>query len=235
MLHIVRGLAIAAVRLSRASAAGRSDIIRRWSRQLLAVLDIRLIVHGNPPDCSAAGAVFVANHVSWLDIQAIHSVHAVRFIAKHEIGDWPVFGRLAACAGTVFIERTRRHEARRTVAMLTERLRAGDCICFFPEGTTSDGSTVRPFKSSLLQAAIDARAPVRPVAISYTNADGSINRQMAYFDEMSLWESLKRVLAQSAPTVTLHFLPAIDTDGLERQEVSAQARQAIAQALGLAY
>lgn len=235
VLHLLYGLAIAATVLPWAGAARRNSIIRRWSRGLLAGLGIRLVVRGQPPDRDLAGAMFVANHISWADIQAIHSVLALRFVAKREIGDWPVLGRLAACANTLFIDRTRRRDAGRIVATIADRLRAGDCFCVFPEGTTSDGGAVLPFKGSLLQAAIDAQASVWPIAIAYTHADGSFNKQMAYYDEMSLWQSLKRVLAERSPKVELHFLPPIATAGLERHAVSALARRAIAQALGLTH
>ena len=235
LLHILYGLAIASTILPRVQAAQRQHIIRRWSARMLAMLDIRVIVSGSPPPPDIRGALFVANHVSWVDIQAIHSVQAVRFIAKDEIRGWPVFGSLATRANTLFIERTRRHDAGRIVEMVAARLRAGDCICFFPEGTTSDGSTVQPFKSSLMQAAIDAQIPVRPVAIRYPAADGSLNKQMAYYGEMSLWQSIKRVLARRSPTVELRFLPPIPTDGLERHEVALRARRAILQALTIAH
>ena len=235
MLHLFYGLAIAALVLPWAGAARRNSIIRRWSRGLLTALGIRLVVHGQPPDRNIGGAMFVANHVSWADIQAIHSVFALRFVAKREIGGWPVLGRLAACADTLFIDRARRRDAGRIVATIAERRRAGEGVWVFTEGTTSDGTAVLPFKGSLLQAAIDAQAPVWPIAIMYTHADGSLNRQMAYYDEMSLWQSLKLVLAQRSPSVELHFLPPIATAGLERHAVSALARRAIAQALGLAY
>ena len=231
LLHILYGLVVAITLLPRVEDRRRQRIIRRWSRQLLAALNIRLIVTGSPPASEISGALFVANHVSWVDIQAIHSVLAVRFVAKSEIRDWPLFGSLAAHANTLFIQRTRRHDAGRIVEMVAARLRAGDCICFFPEGTTSDGSTVQSFKSSLMQAAIDAQIPVRPIAIRYPAADGSLNKQMAYYGEMSLWQSIRRVLAQRSPAVELQFLPSIPTAGLERHEVSLRAQQAILLAL----
>ena len=235
LLHVLYGLVVAIILLPRVDDRRRQRIIRHWSGKMLAALDIHVVVSGRPPDPEISGALFVANHVSWVDIPAIHSVLAVRFVAKSEIRDWPVFGPLAAHANTLFIERTRRHDAGRIVEMVAARLHVGDCICFFPEGTTSDGSAVQPFKSSLMQAAIDAQIPVRPIAIRYPAADGSLNKQMAYYGEMSLWQSIKRVLAQRAPMAELHFLPPIATAALDRHEVSLRARQAISQALAIVH
>lgn len=231
ILHILRGLLVSATVLPLVSPPRRHAIIRSWSRGLLAALGTRLIVQGAPPVSELAGALLVANHVSWMDIQAIHSVDAVRFVAKREIRDWPIFGWLATQADTLFIERTRRQAAGHIVTTIADRLRSGDCICLFPEGTTSDGATVQPFKGSLLQAAIEVNAAVRPVAIRYPQADGNINRNMAYFGDMSLWQSIKRVLAEPAPTVEVKFLPPLRTSGLDRSEIAQHARQAIAQAL----
>lgn len=233
VIHTLYGLFIAGALLSRVSAERRNRLISHWCRELLAVLNIRLITHGTLPAANVGGVMFVANHVSWADIHALNSVHAVRFVAKSEIRGWPVFGWIAEKVNTLFTERTRRHDAGRMVNITADSLRGGDCICFFPEGTTSDGTGIGVFKGSLLQAAIDANAQVWPVAIRYPQADGHANKQMAYYGDMSLLQSMKQVLAQPAPTVELHFSPPIASTGLERRELSLLARQAIAQGLGL--
>lgn len=231
VIHILYGLFIAGVLLPRTNAQWRNRLISRWCRELLAVLNIRLITHGTLPAANVTGIMFVANHVSWADIHALNSVHAVRFVAKSEIRGWPVFGWIAEKVNTLFTERTRRHDAGRMVEITADSLRAGDCICFFPEGTTSDGTGLGAFKGSLMQAAIDANAQIWPVAIRYPQADGSVNREMAYYGNMSLLQSMQQVWAQPAPAVELHFSPPISTAGLERRELSLLARQAIAQSL----
>lgn len=234
VIHTLYGLFIAGALLPHANAQWRNRLISRWCRQLLAVLNIRLITQGALPAADVAGVMFVANHVSWADIHALNSVHAVRFVAKSEIRGWPVFGWIAEKVNTLFTERTRRHDAGRMVKTTADSLRAGDCICFFPEGTTSDGTGIGVFKGSLMQAAIDANAQVWPVAIRYPQVDGSANREMAYYGDMSLLQSMQQVLMQRAPAVELHFLPPITSAGLERRQLSLLARQAIAQGLGLA-
>lgn len=227
------GLFIAALILPRVDGPRRNRFISRWCSELLTVLNIRVVAHDPPPDHHLTGVMFVANHVSWADIHALNSVHAVRFVAKSEIRGWPVFGWLAQQANTLFTERSRRHEAGRMVETTADSLRAGDCICFFPEGTTTDGTELKPFKSSLLQAAIDAGALIWPVAIRYPHADGSANLAMAYCNDMTLLQSMKQVLAERAPVIELRFAPPIAAAGLERRALSLLARQAIAQQLGL--
>lgn len=153
--------------------------------------------------------MFVANHISWSDIHALNGLIPLRFIAKSEIKNWPVFGYLVSKANTLFIDRNKRQDAKRTIDIAQKSLQAGDNLCFFPEGTTTDGTEIRPFKSSLIQAAILANATVWPVAIRYLNADGSINTKIAYAGETTLVESMQQILLQKQPTVELHFLAPI--------------------------
>lgn len=177
--------------------------------------------------------MFVANHVSWIDIFALNGVRALRFIAKSEIRSWPILGWLSRKGNTLFIERTKRQDASHMVELAADSLRAGNRLCFFPEGATSDGTELRTFKGSLMQAAIDTESPIWPVAIRYPKADGRANTEMAYFDDMKLLRSLKQVLAQRSPVVELHFLAVITTRGHDRRSLSLLARQTIAASLNL--
>lgn len=233
VIHILYGLFICGFILPRVDARRRDLTISRWCKSLLAVLNIRIITHGTLPDINVTGTMFVANHVSWVDIHAVNSVRAVRFIAKSEIRGWPVFGWISEKVNTLFTERTKRSDAGRMVELTADCLRAGDCMCFFPEGTTSDGTELKAFKGSLLQAAINAEAQIWPVTIRYPNADGSANTEMAYYDNISLLQSIKQVLAQRSPAVELHFSPPIAAQSHERRSLSLLARQAIASQLNL--
>lgn len=200
---------------------------------MLAALNIRLVTRGILPDENSSSTMFVANHVSWIDIFALNNVRALRFIAKSEIHNWPLLGWLCEKGNTLFIERAKRQDASRMVELTADCLRAGDRLCFFPEGVTSDGTELRAFKGSLMQAAIDTESPIWPVAIRYPKADGSTNTEMAYFDDMNLLQSLKQVLAQRSPVVELHFLAVIATHGHDRRSLSLLARQMITESLNL--
>lgn len=232
-IHILYGFFIAGIILPKVSARRRKWWISLWCRQLLAILNIRVIVHGDIPGEDVTSIMFVANHVSWADIHVLNSIHAVRFVAKSEIRGWPLFGWFAEKVDTLFTERARRQDAGRMVEITANSLRAGDCLCFFPEGTTSDGTEILPFKGSLMQAAINSGAKIWPVSIRYPNADGSVNTEMAYYGEMSLLESIQLVIAQRSPTVELHFAAPIPAQGYERRELSILAKHTIASGLNL--
>ena len=171
--------------------------------------------------------MFVANHISWADIHALNSIIPVRFIAKLEIKSWPVFGYLVTKSGTLFINRTIRRDAARIVEMTTDSLRELENVCFFPEGTTTDGTHVLTFKSSIIQAAVDANASLWPLAIYYPTADGQPNLTMAYAGETTMIESMDQILRLRYPVVELHFLEPIVCAGQTRQAVCHQAREAI--------
>jgi lyso-ornithine lipid O-acyltransferase len=121
--------------------------------------------------------LLVSNHVSWLDIIALGSVAPVSFIAKHEVGLWPVFGMLSRMQRTVFVDRARRSETGAVNKSVAARLELGDTMVLFAEGTTGDGTRLLPFRSALLGAARDAGGietvvDLQPVAIAYTKRGG---------------------------------------------------------------
>jgi 1-acyl-sn-glycerol-3-phosphate acyltransferase len=243
LLHTLLGLAIAAFVWPFTTKKNRLSITKWWCGGLLRAFNIKVILHGNLPNHQTQKTMFVANHVSWSDIHSLNSIIPLRFIAKSDIKSWPIFGYLVRKSNTIFVERGKRQEAGRIVDLTKDSLIAGDNVCFFPEGTTTDGTgagghgihsnapqsaPVLAFKSSVLQAAIDAKATIWPVAIRYSHADGSINKQMAYAGETTLVESMQNVLRQKNPTVNLHFLAPIQTDGQNRREVTKAAYETIA-------
>jgi len=232
-LHLLQGLAMAALVFPFVSSARRDGIVRGWSRKVLAILGVRLRVHGAAPAPDAPGVVFVSNHISWLDVWLIDSQRACRFVAKSEVRNWPVIGWLAARTGTLFIQRARRHHTAALNRQIDRALREGACVAMFPEGTTTDGRQLKRFFTSLLQPAADAGAPLVPVAIRYLREDGEIDLTPAYIDRMSLAESLRRVLAAREILVELSFLPPIDTRGKSRRDIAHAAEAAIAAALRL--
>jgi 1-acyl-sn-glycerol-3-phosphate acyltransferase len=233
VLHILYGIFIAGIILPKLSPQRRDRVISRWSGALLDLLNIRAIVHGDIPPRGLTNTMFVANHISWIDIHALNSIHTTRFVAKSEIKQWPVFGWFAAKVNTLFVDREKRHEAGKVVNSARQALQAGDCICFFPEGTTTDGTEIRPFKGSLLQAAIDAKSQVWPFEIHYPNAENRANTEMAYWGEMSLIESMRLIIKQRSPVVVLEFASPINAAGYERRNLSIAVRQAIVSRLNL--
>jgi 1-acyl-sn-glycerol-3-phosphate acyltransferase len=119
----------------------------------------------------------------------------------------------------------------RIVHLTSQSLQEGDNVGFFPEGTTTDGTFLEPFKSSLVQAAIATGATIFPVAIHYPHSNGTANTLMAYVGDMTLVESILNILKQKKPIVELHFLTPIKTEQATRQTVTKTAFNAIAKQL----
>lgn len=227
IIHTLVGLLIAAGLLPLVNTKQRGQIIQWWCRRLLSCFNIQVKVFGKLPNHTTQQTMFVANHISWADIHALNSLIPVRFIAKLEIKSWPVFGYLVTKSGTLFINRTIRKDAARIVDMTTESLLDHENVCFFPEGTTTDGTHVLPFKSSIIQAAVDANATIWPLTIYYPTPNGEPNLTMAYAGETTMIESMDQILRLRYPVVELHFLEPITCAGQTRQAVSHQARAAI--------
>ncbi len=168
ILHILLGLALMASLYPRLAPTRQQRLKQWWSKRLVQALGVRLASHG---DVQTAG-LLVGNHISWLDIFVINALAPSAFVSKDDVRDWPVFGWLSARADTIFLERGSRRAAHRASEHIQDCLRQGQRIALFPEGTTSDGHTVLPFHSALLQAAIDSAQPVQALALRYLDAQG---------------------------------------------------------------
>lgn len=220
ILHTLAGFFIASIMIPLSSKPRKLRLISWWCRYLIAAFNIKVIRYGHIPPTNQAlhNTIFVANHISWADIHALSSTLPIRFIAKSEIKSWPIFGYLANKANALFIDRAKRHDAALTVSIAAASLQSGDNLCLFPEGTTTDGTEMKSFKSSLMQAAIQSEATIWPIAIRYPLENGSPNIAMAYAGETTLPESMQAVLQQKYPVVELHFLTPIYIAGLNKAE-----------------
>ncbi|MDP2431545.1 MAG: lysophospholipid acyltransferase family protein [Pseudomonadota bacterium] len=230
--HILAGTLLVLLRFPSLDRPERARRVTRWATQLLAILAVRVHVRGEPP--APGGALVAANHVSWLDIHVLHSLLPARFISKAEVRNWPVFGRFAEAAGTVFLVREKKADAMRVNQLMAEHLRAGDCLALFPEGTTSDGSNLLPFFPSLFQPAVEAQATVWPVCIRYLNGDGTPCIEAAYYGRISMGESLWNILKLKEVHAEVVFLPAIASRGLARRDLARTAEEAVRAALSAA-
>lgn len=179
-------------------------------------------------------ALVVANHVSWLDIFVINTLHPCRFVAKAEIRAWPVLGWFSAKAGTVFLARGARRDLRHLFKGLVEQLAAGERVAFFPEGTTAAQGKLLPFHANLFEAAIDARVPVQPFALAYVDGAGLPHPAIDFSGDTSFMQSIAAVLCGRPITARLICLPAIDSAGAHRRDLAQAAQAAVAAALGSA-
>lgn len=230
-LHVLRGLLTVALRFPFFTPARRRAAVKRWSQSLLQLLGVRLHVHGEPPRSHAQPAMLVANHVSWLDIYLINATLPVRFVAKSEVRAWPAIGWLSAKTGTLFLERARRRDTVRINHEIAAAMRGGDVVAVFPEGTTTDGSQVLRFHSSLLQPALLAEARVHPVALRFERDDGSLCVEAAYDGDKSLGDTLRLIVAQRVIHAHLWFLEPLPVNPAHRRTLADTAHRAIADRL----
>jgi 1-acyl-sn-glycerol-3-phosphate acyltransferase len=171
----------------------------QWCSQLvLRALGVGIRVEGH---ASTAQGLLVANHLSWIDILAAISVWHCTFVAKREVRSWPIVGRFADALGVLWIDRSRRRDLLRVIPALEHALRDGETVLLFPEGTTSDGSGVLPFRSGLFEAARRAEAPVIPITL-IPHADQQ-HAALCWHGTETLVANLPRVAALSRATVTL--------------------------------
>ena len=206
------------------AAVARGEVTRTWSRGLLKILGVRCRVEGA---WQRSGGLVVANHVSWLDPFVLLSIHPMHFVAKAEIRQWPVFGWLAAHAGTVFVDRERPRDVGRVAKAFGGRVEDGELVALFPEATTSDGSYVRSFKTALFQVAVTQAVPCLPVALAYAQPEA------VWIDDMSFMQSVWRMTALARLEVRVVLCAAILPMQQDRRDLARQSEQAIAAALSL--
>ena len=209
----------------------RRRTLKAWSRQLLDILNIGIRTEGPWPVRGEGGYLIVANHVSWLDIFVLNAIYPARFIAKAEVRNWPLIGWLCKRSNTIFIERAMRQDAasiNRHVSLLLEQ---GACVGLFPEGTTTDGKQAGHFHSALIQPAIDAGAMLCPIALRYQDENGKQSSAATFTGEVTLSQSILRILRSPRFDALLVFTPALATAGENRRVLARAAQDAISQGL----
>ena len=230
--HCLHGVAIVLLRFPGLDAAQRRARIQWWATKMLRTMGIALQVHGTPLEPQRGGTLLVANHVSWLDIMAVHAVcPQTRFVSKADVKAWPVLSKLVDAAGTLYLERERKRDALRVVHVMAHALSEGQTVAVFPEGTTSDGRGLLPFHANLLQAAISTDTPVQPVALRFSDAHDTVSRAVEFVGATSLVQSLWRVACGDDVVVHVRLLPPLASHGMERRALSDQVRAQIEAAL----
>ncbi|PWV82543.1 1-acyl-sn-glycerol-3-phosphate acyltransferases [Prauserella marina] len=171
------------------------------------------------------GTLIVANHISWLDILAVMAVEPATFLAKREVGNWPLLGGLATKAGTLFVDRWSLRALPDSVAVVADTLRQGTSVAVFPEATTWCSGKGGVFRRAMFQAAIDANAPIRPVTLSYTQEDKP-STVAAFVGDDTLARSIARVSKARDLRARLTARPLIEPTG-DRRELAALAQHAV--------
>lgn len=246
--HIAWGLAVVRFVFPHLDTSAREAAIGRWARGVFGALGITVQRLGDFAPRACGARMIVANHVSWLDIMAIHAVcPQARFVAMAEVQQWRGVRRLVEGAGTLYLERRRLRDLRRAVQEVRERLAAGDTVAVFPEGVVSDGHAVARFHGNFLQAAIDAAVPVQAVALRYVQAlDGPrrepltgggagghgwasrsaarVSEAPLFTGEITLAQSLWRLAHAESLVLEMQVLPAVPAS----QPPQAGSRKALA-------
>lgn len=217
-----------------------------WHRLVIKILGFRMHVVGQP--ATGRPLLIAANHISWTDIMVVGAVADVHFVAKSEMGGWPIIGKLSRLQRTIYVERERRPTSGKQVSEIGQRLSEGDAMVFFAEGSTSDGNLMQPFKSTLFGAAQIAlresgteQVLVQPVAIVYTRLHGiPMGRFMrphaAWIGDRALVPHILQLLADGGVDVEVHFGEPIPfLSGSDRKDlartVQARVRDMMATAL----
>lgn len=218
---IVLGLILTGLIFPMLSHSARERGVQSWSKLLLLVLGVRVKIEGSPIQNSAV--MLVSNHVSWVDIFILNSCRTTFFVAKKEIRDWPIVGRLVVQTGTIFVDRSSRSAMRGVNKELGERFAKGMCTGLFPEGTTSDGLSVKSFFGGLLEAPLKAQIPIQPVAILLYHK-GQRSSFSSFIGDETLVHNIWILLSNFGISVTVRYLDPItqlgEPSGLSRNEAA---------------
>lgn len=183
--------------------------VQYFCRRLAEVFNVDVHVHGEIP---REPALWVSNHISWLDITVLGSGARVFFLAKAEVESWPILGTLAKGGGTLFIKRGSGDSVRIREQIATF-LRQNVPVLFFPEATTTDGTRVKKVHGRILGAAIEAQKPVQACVICYVNQQGKLDTVVPYIGEETFVDNVQAVLEMPKVTAHLRALPLISVEG----------------------
>ncbi len=226
VIHLLHGLAIVLLRFRGLDATQRRARIGWWSVKTLRLMGISMRVEGS---LQPGGVLLAANHISWLDITALHAVvPQARFVSKADIQSWPLLSRLADAADTLYLERERKRDALRVVHLVAQALSEGHTVAVFPEGTTSNGHLLLAFHANLFQAAIATSTPVQPIALRFSDAGEPISSAVEFVGATTLVESLWRVACADRLVAHVTLLPARPSARADRRALAQALRNDIA-------
>lgn len=230
LAHLLVGLPVTLLTflppLNRKPASGPSvneTMQAWWAGMVCRIFGLRRRVRGA---FQPGPHLVAANHVSWLDIQLLHSLSTMGFVAKSEIERWPLAGRLARAGDTVFHRRGSHDSSRGVVAVMMERLRAGRKVAIFAEGGILPGPGIKRFHARLFAAAVESGAWVQPVMLRYLR-DGAIDEDMTFRPGESFLTNFFRLLARPPCIAEVWILPRFRPEGLKRRDVAQRAQAEI--------
>ncbi len=224
------------IKFPRLNRDRKLEEIKIWSQHTLEILGIRVLHETSLAQIeqSAAPLMFVANHVSWVDALIIQSIQPSIFVAKSEVKHWPIVGSIATACGVVFVDRGSPSSARRMVDDVSSALHHGYCVAGFPEGTSSEGSTVSLFHANLFEAAIHPHIQVQPLAIRYTNPNtGALCLKAAFIGDIGFVQSLHQVMTSTGIHAKVHAGALLSPQGHSRRTLAHLSHRSVSNQLEL--
>ena len=202
----------------------RAAWLSRSSRRHLKIFGYKANVSGNIPK----SGLLISNHLSYLDILAISAVTPAVFVSKAEVRRWPLFGWFAAISGTVFVDRERRTHVGKVNREIESALDAGALVVVFPEGTSTNGETILPFRTSLLEPAASGNHEISVGWLHYELEDGDARNEVCYWGDHSFFSHVLHMLGKKSIHATLRFAKFHRTTG-DRKILAGQLRDAVLQ------
>lgn len=209
------------------SVLARARWLQRWSRRVLKDLEIEVDRRGDLPKAG----VLACNHLSYLDVIVLAAGQPMVFVAKHEVRSWPVLGRLARWAGTLFVRRDRKADVAKFSDAFAAVVDDGVVLGLFPEGTSSNGRQVLPFYSSLFEPAAASHWPVSAARIDYTPGSGSVENDICYWGEMTFFPHFLRLLTRERIRATVAYGPVLPS-GLDRKQMARELHRQVTELAG---
>ena len=211
------------------SKSQQDKVIQFWCKKLLSIFEVAVELKGVTENLfNQKKYLMVSNHISWLDIIVIQSIKPSIFVAKSDVASWPLFGWVARMTGTIFIRRDKVSDIKKALKKMKRRL-IKRSVCIFPEGTSTNGRYVLPFKSNLFQSSIDSNKSILPISISYREANAYTDK-VAFIDDMSLIDSIIKIKNGNHIKVIVDVMQPIRPRS-NRKELASYAHEMIQKSL----
>ncbi|MGC8530255.1 MAG: lysophospholipid acyltransferase family protein [Leptospirillia bacterium] len=207
------------------------DHLSVWFEDFLSLLGVEIRLSGERPATTAF--LIVPNHTSWLDIMVLRALFPTCFIAKEEIAAWPVVGPMAKEAGTIFIGRGRLSSFRDTLVAARASMDNNVPITVFPEGTTTRGDRLLPFKTGVFELCTETGRSALPVSLRYEDPAGRQLLSVSYTGNENFFRSFGRTLREPRVVVRTHISPPLSPEGRDRKSLSQAAQEAVSGGLAL--
>jgi 1-acyl-sn-glycerol-3-phosphate acyltransferase len=196
--------------------------LQRTARHVGRIFQLEIQAAGNIP----THGLLISNHVSYVDIIVLLSLAPAMFVAKREVKSWPVMGLMAQLGGTLFIDRQRRTHVGEVNHGIQTALDTGTLVIIFPEGTSSDGKTVLPFKSSLLEPATRQKHPLTVAHLQYTLQNGEADEEVCYWGDAIFFPHLLNLLSKRRVRASVRLAP-VENCVTDRKELAQQLHAAV--------